>query len=152
MSRAGRLVRTATFTAASTQPGMMPSVVMAAEQSSPGWGEQARASVAGRRAPASSTCPLPPPPPPPSYQSRAPELKARGVPSPWRTDDGSTVDFKELATCTPPRWPKMMATIDTDRSGKVGRVEWIERDYAGGEEREGDVAAARGVHQANRRR
>ena len=43
-------------------------------------------------------------------------------------DGSSTLDMMELANLrnSPAMAEMMMATIDTDRSGKVGRVEWIE--------------------------
>ena len=62
--------------------------------------------------------------------SLPPELKAEAerVFALADKDDSSTLDMKELANLrnSPEMAEKMMATIDTDRSGKVGRVEWIE--------------------------
>ena len=62
--------------------------------------------------------------------SLPPELKAEAerVFALADKDGSSTLDMKELANLrnSPEMAEKMMATIDTDRSGKVGRVEWIE--------------------------
>lgn len=87
-------------------------------------GRQARAHLPQPVATAAATAA------PPSNYVLSPELKAEAerVFALADRDGSSTLDFKELANLrnSPEMAEKMMATIDTDRSGKVGRVEWIE--------------------------